>query len=529
MAEGFSPPDSLIRELGSPDGPAPCVLVVGAGPVGLALAVGLRLHGVEVVVVDRTAAGRHAPRAAVVWPREAEALAQLGLGSALRAAALPLRAAHVHAGGERLGALAFGALESAWPRPLVIEQHAVERLLRDRFAELGGVVRWETALEGWEEGADAITARLSTGERLRVGWLVGCDGASSLVRKGMGARFPGRKVANLECVQGNAYPRWRFDAPPGEGRFFLAPGAVMGCFPTADGWWRFYCFKHDPAPRRKGAPPLGELQALLADVSGAPVTLTPAEPQWLNRARFQRRMTSRFRRGRVLVCGDAAHVWPAVGGHGMAGGLLGAHNLAWKLAAVTRGEAAPALLDTYAREQRATARAIMAHMRLDLLEAPQGRAVSAVLRRVLPALLQAPAAMARVEAMLGDMTLHHRASRLSRGGGPVRGGDRLPDGVLACGGRLHDRLDYRRWSLVGLAGSELEAAARAAGATAVGLDGADAHLIRRLGLRGRMLLVRPDGYVALSSPRCDLSAPRRWRVRCTSDRGAATREAAAVC
>ncbi len=497
--------------------------------MGLALALGLRLHGVEVVVVDRAAPGRHAPRAAVVWPREAEALAQLGLGPALRAAALPLRAAHVHAGGARLGALAFGALESAWPRPLIIEQHAVERLLLHRFAELGGAVRWETALEGWEEGADGIAARLSTGERLRAGWLVGCDGASSTVRKGMGARFSGRRVANLECVQGNAYAQWGFDAPPGEGRFFLVSGAVMGCFPTADGWWRFYCFKHDPAPRRDGPPAAAELEALLVRLTGAPVTLTAAQPQWLNRARFQRRMTSRFRRHRVLVCGDAAHVWPAVGGHGMAAGLLGAHNLAWKLAAVVRGEATPALLDTYGREQRATARAIMGHMRLDLLEAPQGRAASALLRRALPALLRAPAVMARVEAMLGDMTLHHRASPLSRGGGPVRGGDRLPDGPLAAGGRLHDRLDYRRWSLVGLASPELEAAARAAGVASVGLGTADARLVRRLGVRARMLLVRPDGYVALSAPRVSVDAPARWLARWASGRRLVTCGAAAAC
>ncbi|MBE7217352.1 MAG: FAD-dependent monooxygenase, partial [Caulobacteraceae bacterium] len=393
--------------------------------MGLALAVGLKLHGIDVAVVDRAAEGRHAPRAAVVWPREAEALAQLGLGSALRAAALPLRTAHVHAGGRRLGGLAFGALESAWPRPLVIEQHALERLLRARLAELGGAVRWETALERWRQDDGGVEAQLSTGERLRAGWLVGCDGAGSQVRKAMGAAFRGRGVRNLECVQGNAHPSWRFDAPPGEGRFFLAPGAVMGCFPTADGWWRFYCFKHDPPPRRQGPPQAAELEALLRRLTGEPVALDAADPEWLNRARFQRRMASAFRRGRVLLCGDAAHVWPAVGGHGMAAGLLGAHNLAWKLAAVVRGEAGARLLDTYAREQRAAARAIMAHMRFDLLEAPQGRTVSAALRLLLPALLRSRPAAAGIEAMLGDMTLHHRASALSRGGGRVRGGDRL--------------------------------------------------------------------------------------------------------
>ena len=519
MAEGFSPPDCRPAPDVSGAQSGADVLVVGAGPVGLMLAVGLRLHGVDVLVVDRDRPGRHAPRAAVVWPREAEALAQFGLGAALRAAALPLRAAHVHAGGARLGALRFGSLQSAFPQPLVIEQHAVERLLLARYAELGGRIAWETALEGWREaGSEAgtgagVVARLAGGGEVRAGWLVGCDGARSVVRKGMGARFRGRRVRNLECVQINATPRWGFDAPPGEGRFFMAPGAVMGCFPTVEGHWRFYCFKHDDPPRREGSPGVAEMEALLAQLSGAPVSLEPSAPVWLNRARFQRRAASRLVRGRALICGDAAHVWLAVGGHGMAAGLLGAHNLAWKLAAVAKGEAAPALLASYAREQRAAARAVEAHMRLDLLEAPQPAPVFALLRRAFPALLASRAVGRRVEAMLGDLFVHHRASPLSRGGGPVRGGDRLPDPVLASGARLHAALDYRAWALVGLAGPELEAAALAAGARPVGLGAEDAAVARRLGLRRRRLLVRPDGHVALSWPLSDADAPRRWRAR----------------
>ncbi len=504
------------------------VLVVGAGPVGLALAIGLRLSGAEVVVIDRDGPGRFAPRAAVVWPREAEALAQWGLGEALAREGVPLAAAHIHAGGERLGALRFGALDSAWPRPLVIEQHAVERLLLARLEALGVPVRWGAELEGWAEDADGVTARLAGGGRLRAGWLVGCDGARSPVRKGMGASFRGAPARDLECVQINARPRWGFEAPPGEGRFFLAPGAAMGCFPTGEGHWRFYCFKTDDRPDRTGPPTVAEMEALLARLSGAPVALEPSEPVWLNRARFQRRLASPLRRGRVILCGDSAHVWPAVGGHGMAAGLLGAHNLAWKLAAVATGRAESRLLDSYAREQAATARAVMAHMRLDLLEAPQPAPVFAVLRRLLPALLRSPALMARVEAMLGDMTLHHRGSALSHGGGPVRGGDRLPDLALA-GGRLHARLDYRRWSVVGRAGAELTAAADAACAAAVAIDPENATAIRELGLRRRSLLLRPDGYVALAFPAGEAQAPADWLRRCGLRVGAVTRAPQPAC
>lgn len=491
MADGCSPPDRHGASAHAQ------VLVVGAGPVGLMLGVGLSLHGVDVLVVDRADPGRHAPRAAVVWPREAEALAAYGLGEALCAASLALSTAHIHAGGERLGALSFGDLESAFPQPLVIEQHAVERLLLARYLELGGRVSWRTAVADLQIYGDGVEARLDGGGRVSADWVVGCDGASSLVRKRMGARFAGAPVKNLECVQINGRPRWAHDAPPGEGRFFLAPGAAVGCFPTADGHWRFYCFKVDDRPDRTGPPDAEEMSELLTRLTSSPVEVEPAEPAWFNRARFQRRTATKFCEGRALLCGDAAHVWPAVGGHGMAAGLLGAHNLAWKLAAVMRRGADVALLDTYAQEQRRTARAIRGHMRLDLLEAPQPPAVFAVMRRLLPALLPNRAVGRRLEAMLGDMTLHHRGSALSRGaGGPVAAGDRLPDPVLEHG-RLHARLDPLGWTLVGEAGPALETAAAAVGAHVAALEPQDAAVVRRLGLARRQLLVRPDGYVAL--------------------------------
>ncbi len=513
MAEGFSPLDSRPVEVAACGRSDAEVLVVGAGPVGLMLGVGLRLHGVDVLVVDRADPGRHAPRAAVVWPREAEALASYGLGEVLAAAALPLSTAHVHAGGERLGALSFGALESAHSRPLVIEQHAVERLLLARYLELGGRMRWRTAVADLHLHDDGVDARLEGGGRVSAGWVVGCDGASSLVRKRMGARFAGAPVKNLECVQINGRPRWNHDAPPGEGRFFLAPGAAVGCFPTAEGHWRFYCFKVDDRPDRRDPPDAAEMGELLTRLTGSPVEVDPADPVWFNRARFQRRTATSFRRGRALLCGDAAHVWPAVGGHGMAAGLLGAHNLAWKLAAVVRGGAGTALLDTYAQEQRRTARAIRGHMRLDLLEAPQPPAMFALLRRALPALLPSRAFGRRLEAMLGDMTLHHRGSALSRGaGGPVAAGERLPDPVLARG-RLHARLDPLGWTLVGAAGVALDAAAAAGGVGLAALGPEDAAVVRRLGLRRRQLLVRPDGYVALVLRPGDGAAVRRHLAR----------------
>ena len=387
------------------------VLVAGAGPAGLALAIGLRLRGVEVVVVDRAQGPKHEPRAAVVWPRTAQALAGWGLGPALEAEGLPLAAAHVHIHGRARGTLRFGSLPTPFSRPLVIEQHAVERLLLRRLEALGGRVRWGEALEGVEVEASGAAARLASGpERYR--WVVGAEGARSIVRSAMGVRFAGRARPDVVCIQANARPRWRFPDAPGEGRFFLSPGATLGAFRTPDGDHRLYIFARDEDPSRTGPPTLAEMEQRLrrmTDDDG--LRLDPPAHSWLNFARFQERTAQRLRVGPLLLVGDSAHVWPAVGGHGMAIGIAGAHRLSGALAhaVLGRGEAG---LDTYDRAQRALARRTARLSDLDILERPNGAATLAVLDRVLPALLAVPAIGRGVERVIAS--LDHPAPASSR-------------------------------------------------------------------------------------------------------------------
>ncbi len=492
-------------------------LIVGAGPTGLCLALALRRQGVDCRVVDAGDAPRAEPRAAVVWPREAELLTALGLGDRLRQAARPLGPTAVFMGRRLLGEMPFDGVASAFDRPLVIEQHVLQALIEAELHDAGGRVEWRTRVADvvQEDGgvrADLVRAD-GSGLVARAGWLVGCDGAHSFVRKRLGVPFVGRAVPDLEVVQVKAEVDWPHD--PARGALFLAPGKSLGSFLMPDGRRRFYCFKTIEAPERASAPTLQEMQTLIgATMGGPPVALRNAD--WLSRARFQERIAVRLRLGRFLLAGDAAHVWPAVGGHGMAVAILGACNLAWRLAAVIKGRGPVTLLDGYDQEQRAQAAVMIGKMRLNLFERPLPGIALAGLAAVLPWALTSGRLRRAIEhGLLSDLGLHHRTSPLSttRSGGRLRAGDRLPDGAVVVQGTrttLHALLSIRRWTLILPPHADPGPIARRLGgrsdfrmvAAAPEGEGAAAAL----GASRAMWLVRPDGFIGMTAPAEDLAA-----------------------
>ena len=496
------------------------VLVAGAGPAGLALGLALTRLGVRTVIVDAASEPRAEPRAAVVWPREAELLAAIGLGPALRQASTPLDTTHVFMGRRRLGALRFGANDSAFPRPLLIEQHVLQHLMLAELERLGGTVLWRTSLTGFDLDHDGVRASVAGGDgshqRIRAGWLVGCDGARSLVRKRLGVAFDGATARNLEVVQVKARLDWPYD--PAEGALFLAANHALGSFPMPGGQRRFYCFKTIDEPDRTSAPALAEMERLIgAMMGGGPVALRDAD--WLSRARFQRRIAARMRVGRALLAGDAAHVWPAVGGHGMAMAVQDACNLAWRLAAVIHRQGPEALLDVYGQEQRAQAAALIGRMDLDLLERPLPGPLASVIGLVLPPLLKIDRAQTAIEMMLSDLTLHRRRSPMSSGriGGRPRPGDRVPNAnVLSAGTirRLHELLAADGWTLLVPVSANLapldSVLRRADTVHVVPVQPADAAASAALGGMRSLLLVRPDGVIGLKAPPSDRGALERY-------------------
>lgn len=508
------------------------VCVVGAGPVGLTLAIGLRRLGLGVRIVDRAPETKREARALVLWARAREALDALGVGGLLDAHGVELGSVTVHARGRPLGELTTGWARSAFARPLNIEQHVIERLLTGELARLGTRVEWDAEVTDVKVHEDRAEFVLRHGDgRVESGsapWIVGCEGTRSVVRDRLGIAFEGRRRTGLQVVQGNAVPTWPLDEEPGRGHIFLAPRRALLVFPLPEGGYRFFCFRDDPDPSLGTAPTLDELRDLVAETARMPgLRLAPAPSRWLNRARFSDRIAARLRSGRGLLAGDAAHAWAPVGGHGMNVGVLGAHNLAWKLAAVHRGEAGEALLDTYGAEQRLMAQRYVREMRFNFMELPLPPLGHRAFTATVPAALAGTGFQRRLDLRLSDLRRHHRDSPLSvhvprpgfRDSG-ARAGDRMPDVPVVpaepCPGadrpgeavRLHRLLAYGTWTLVLHA---VRADAVTLGALRAACAGVRVPVrllpvtpagpaAGGLGDPSELRLVRPDGYVGLVAP-----------------------------
>ncbi|MGK5637161.1 FAD-dependent oxidoreductase [Streptomyces sp. URMC 126] len=515
------------------------VVIVGAGPTGLALAIALRRYGLDVLVVEKEPSTKKEARACVIWQRALEALRDIGCADALVAEGLAVRRGAFRLRGRLRAEYDMAVPGTAFPHPLSIEQDATERLLRDRLRASGEDVRWATEAVTVRVGADGAEAGLRGPDgRVRTvacRWLVGCEGAHSIVRKTLGIPFEGERRAGLQAVQMNAKPDWGFPQDPGLTQIFLHRGVSLIVSPLPGGGHRFFAFRDDPAPRSEEPPDTEEMRELVARATGDPgVRLVPTTPPWSSRARFHDRLAASLRHGAALLAGDSAHLWAPVGGHGLNAGLCAAHNLGWKLAAVHRGRCPEALLDTYSAEQRRTAAGVMRDMRHNITELPPGPLTLAALSLAAPVVLGSRRAERRTRLLLSDFTRHHRPSALSAdagtGGGrrmPPRAGDRLPDlPVRERDGRprrLHDLLSYERWTLLVFGdGHDRGGAADFAGFRERYGDAFETFPVRSetdvpgAVPAGTLLLVRPDGYVGLRAAADDRSALaaylERWFV-----------------
>ena len=502
------------------------VLILGAGPVGLTLALTLTTLGVRAVVLERGPSTKRDPRAAIVWPRVGEVLRDLGVIDRFEAAACRLQRAEFRVMGRRAGSMALGGLDCANPFPLMIEQHVTEHLLATRLAELDAPVRWRheaVDLRLHDDRAE-VDARRDDGSvvTLRAPWVVGCEGARSLVRARCAIPFEGAAREGVECVQVNAVPRWSHADDRRTGYFFIEPGRTLLACPLPGGGYRFVCFREAHGPAAQGDPSLDELREVIADAAREPrLALTATNPPWHNRARFQDRVAARLRQGRALLAGDAAHVWTPVGGHGMNAGMRGAHNLGWKLAAVVRGEAPPSLLDSYDHEQRTAARSVIDGLTRWKTEEPSPAWVVSLLGLTLPVALGAIDRFPAVERRLTELDAHHRDSPLSCALTAVRAlhpGDRLPDVTLDVAGRAqraHALLGIDRWTLLVTRGDRdtpehvarlRRVTARYRSAIAVREVTAGGASLRALDGPGRVVLVRPDAHVAAVARMNDAAA-----------------------
>lgn len=349
------------------------VLIVGAGPVGLSAAAELRRHGVHCRLVDRLPARLPYAKAVGIQPRTLELWDRMGLVRAVLEAAVPLRGQLTYVDGRE-----EGRIELAMPPEVpygfaALPQYETERLLEQYVARLGTVVERGTELVSFTQDRDGVTARLRTAsgadEELRVPYLIGCDGAHSVVRKTLGLSYEGGAFQE-EYMLGDVVADW--DLPHGygirSGRRAAdgSTGDVLVCIPLP-GAGRYRMSMKLPAgfsaargaaapdgvahgPQSGRVPGLADLQAVVDRLAPRPARLSGL--RWSSVFRISHRIVDHYGRGRVFVAGDAAHIHPPTGAQGMNTGVQDACNLAWKLALVVRGEAGPALLDTYDAERR---------------------------------------------------------------------------------------------------------------------------------------------------------------------------------
>ncbi|MFC5722233.1 FAD-dependent monooxygenase [Streptomyces gamaensis] len=519
-------------------------VVIGAGPTGLALAIALRRYGLDTTVVEKAPSTKREPRASVIWQRALEALRDLGCADAMTGRGLPLTTAEFHVRGHLAGIQDMRMPHTAFPGPLSIEQDTVEGVLHERLRRLGPDVRWSTeavAVRRADHGAQ-IDLHGPDGPPRTVNcrWVVGCEGSRSLLRTTLGIPFEGEQRTNLQCLQLNATADWDHPQHPPITRIFINHGVTLITNPVPGGAIRFFAFCPDTTPGTEDpptTPPTTEdMTAVVARATGIDhIRLRPTEPHWANRSRFQDRLAATLRQGPALLVGDSAHLWAPIGGRGLNTGLLGAHNLGWKLAAVHHGWCDEELLDTYSTEQRRLAQEVMRHMRRNILELPPDRPTLTAIGLLLPHVLRSATLSRRGSLLLSDFARNHRTSTLSTTGtggdrtGP-RPGDRVPDlAVTSTTGpaHLHDLLSYQRWSLLLVGGTRQHAAAAQELLDQYAVPVALFRIRPRTDTRARhrtlpdrtLLLVRPDGYLGLRTRTDDLPGleayAQRWFRRRT--------------
>lgn len=493
------------------------VLIVGAGPTGLVLALGLVRHGVSCRIVDKNVGPGTASRAIVVHARTLEFYQQLGFAQEVIDRGFKLETARFREGDEEVAQLQFqylGAGLSPFPFILSYPQDDHERFLVEKLKVAGVAVEWGTELKEFTDDGEhvkVVLEKAGTEETVEVGYLCGCDGAHSRVRKGLGLEFPGGTydqifyVADAD-VEGETNPD--FTVNLGTGDFALM-------FPVrSSGMQRLIGIVPEAAAK-------GE-SIVFEDVRESIERLIDrrvATVNWFSTYHVHHRVAAHFRAGRVFIAGDAGHVHSPAGGQGMNTGIGDAINLSWKLASVLQGKSDTALLDTYETERIAFARTLVSTTdRAFTMIIGQGLP-SQILRtwllpHVLPFLAGFSAVRRTMFTTVSQTRINYHESALSEGeAGHIQGGDRLP-WVSTDTYDNFAPLTAMAWQVhvYGEASPALHETT-----TSLGLDlqtFAWTDEAEHAGFeRDALYLVRPDGYVALAASQQDTEKLRNFAAK----------------
>ncbi|WP_191062289.1 FAD-dependent monooxygenase, partial [Geminicoccus harenae] len=352
------------------------LLVVGAGPVGLTMAIALARQGIACRIIDRLDAPSPYCRAIGVTPRTLEVWDDLGIVRPMIDHGIWLRGLRMVVNRQVVQEVTGGLPDLPYGLNLGLPQNVTERILTAHLATLGIVIERGTALTSLAQDGDAVQVTLERDGRSETAgfaYVVGCDGAHSSVRKALGIGFPGEAYP-VEFMLGDVHvatdlPRGVALRAVGFGEEGMTGFLVAIPLPEAQRY-RLSMFAPDdlaspPAgdgiahgiQSERPAPGLGRLQA---EVDAVLPGLVLSDLRWSSIYRISMRLAERYQAGRVFIAGDAAHIHPPTGGQGMNTGIQDAYNLAWKLALVMGGAAPPELLDSYEAERRPVGEDVLA-------------------------------------------------------------------------------------------------------------------------------------------------------------------------
>ena len=529
------------------------VLICGAGPVGLCLAAQLQAMGVSYQIIDKNRQRSEKSKALVVWGRSLELLNTCMDASEFLDVGRPVREARFFDEGVQFAEIKFSRSASEFGTGVLIPQCLTEKLLEDHLQQCGSEVQRETELLSFEQCTDEVACVLRNADggqnAVTAKYLVGCDGAHSVVRHGLGFAFPGRKdglrwvLADVELSG---------DVPDADVASLWSRSGILLLFHFGENIWRVVAEEpladHD-LPKRD--PTLQEIQKHL-DERGAE-NVRASNPTWLSEFRVNERKVENYRSGRVFLAGDAAHVHSPAGGQGMNTGIQDSCNLAWKLAWHLRGTTNAELLDSYSNERSEVgAMVVRATSHMTRLATTESRVLQSVRNTVAKIALHFDWVQDKVRQNLAEYTVAYRSSQLNgsdarRTRSGLKCGDRVPDirWIDACGqpqtlyqclsggravvlvlGSTH-KPSSQPWGQ-GICGAEesllavhlvvvddLSVYEQRSGETVVGNGGnVDRDEVNKLDLRqSGWLIIRPDGYLAAAGECEDMEAATQWLDR----------------
>lgn len=510
------------------------VLVVGAGPTGLTAAAEARRLGLSVRIIERKAARAPFSKALVVHARTLEVLDTMGIAEEICTIGAPFTALNVRpARGRRkvrVDLLDQPWGDTAYPYWLSVPQYETERVLEAHLKRLGGEVEWGcTLLELTDRGnlVEAIVRHGNDTETVRARWVIGCDGGRSTVRDQVGLTLSRRGSGTTFLL---ADAKSTCDLVEDEGHVYLGGDGVLLIVPMPEpGRWRLIAHVPTPAGSTRGAdstmPTIDAayLNQLILRRTG--IEFGTHDVSWTSQFNLSHGVADHFRKGRVFVAGDAAHIHSPVGGQGLNTGVQDAHNLLWKLAEAQQlpPQQAQELLDSYDSERRGTAGPMVRGVaRMTAVLASKRRMIRCALGSLAPRVLVKPGVQSRLGRGVGMLNLSYPSMTGTAGkaADQLRPGQRLPNPALSAGGRLFDRIPGTGYCWVVLDDGDGirhdPEAARWRGLPVVFLSSKDL-MEPRESLNGtHVVLVRPDRYigaVGLTPESLQLALPLKTTAR----------------